>query len=153
MVKKARERGRQEPLRTPFSSSFDLKQGRPPHMRTAQPISGRADGSSELLSQIQLCDDGTVTLDVHLLEVAQEVTAVTDHLQKTPTAVVILHVGSQVLGQGVDAVGQDRDLNLGGACVTLVDGILLDDCLLFCCGHGNFTFLLHKFGIGTATGR
>ena len=100
----------------------------------------------------QLGDDGAVPLDVHLLEVAEEVAPMSYHLQKSPAAVVILHVGSQMLGQGVDAVGQDSDLDFRRAGVTLMDGVLRDDSLLFCYGHGNSPFSFIISGIGTATG-
>jgi len=104
-----------------------------------------------LLSQVQLLDDGTVAVDVYLLEVTEEITSVTDHLEQTAAAVVVLHVGLQVLGQAVDAVGQNGNLNLGRTGVTLVDGVLSNDSLLFLVGHGFFTFQ-NKFGIHTAAG-
>ncbi len=91
-----------------------------------------------LLSEVQLLDDCTIAVDVNLLQITEEITSVTDHLQKTAAAVVVLHVGLQVLGQVVDAVGQNSDLNFGGTGVTLVDGILGNDCLLFSVGHGSF---------------
>ena len=70
----------------------------------------------------------------------------TDHLQKTAAAVVVLLIGLQMLGQAVDAVGQNSDLYLGRTGVTLVDGILGDDGLLFLVGHGIFhlsTYIWH----------
>ena len=51
----------------------------------------------------------------------------------------------------VDAEGQNGDLDLGGTGVTLVDGVLGNDCLLFLVGHGFFTFQ-NKFGIHTEDG-
>ena len=91
-----------------------------------------------LLAQVQLLDDGTVTCDIGLLEVAKEVTSVTDHLQHTTAAVMVLVVCLEVLGQSVDAMGKDRDLNLGGTGVTLVGGVLLNNGLLFVLQHGCF---------------
>jgi len=96
-----------------------------------------------LLSDVQLLDDCTIAVDINLLQITEEVTSVTNHLQKTAAAVVVLHVGLQVLGQAVDAVGQNSDLNLRGTCVTLVDGILGNDCLLFGVCHGFFTFQIY----------
>ena len=95
-----------------------------------------------LLAQIQLFDDGTVTLDVGFLKVTEKVSSVTDHFQHTAAAVVILVVRLQVLGQSVDAIGKDRDLNLRGSGVALMGGVLLDNGLLFVFQHGFFTFLL-----------
>ena len=88
-----------------------------------------------LLSDVQLRDDGTVTLDINLLQVVEQVSSVTNHLEQTSAAVVILVVGLQVLGQVVDTVGQKSDLNLRRTGVTLVDGIGLDNGLLFVFQH------------------
>ena len=60
----------------------------------------------------------------------------TDHLQHAAAAVVVLVVALEVLGQRVDAMRQDRDLNLRGAGVTLVGGVLRNDSLLFFFQHG-----------------
>ena len=55
----------------------------------------------------------------------------TDHLQKSATAVVILLVLLQVLGKSLNSVSEDRDLNLRGSGVAFVDLVLLNNCLLF----------------------
>ena len=89
-----------------------------------------------LLAQVQLLDDRAVTLDIDLLQVAQKVSSVADHLQHAAAAVVVLVVALEVLGQGVDAMRQDRDLNLRGAGVTLMGGVLRNDSLLFFFQHG-----------------
>jgi len=89
----------------------------------------------KLLSQVQLFDDRAVTLDIGLLQVAQKVSSVTDHLQKAAAAVVVLVIGLQMLGEVVDSVGQKRDLNLGRTGVALVGSILLNNCLLFVFQH------------------
>ena len=95
-----------------------------------------------LLAQVQLLDDRAVTLDIDLLQVAQKVSSVADHLQHTAAAVVVLVVSLEVLGERVDAMGKDRDLNLRGAGVTLVGFVLVDNELFFFSCHGFFTFLL-----------
>ena len=74
-----------------------------------------------------------------------------DHLEQTAAAVVVLLVGLQMLGQAVDAVGQNGDLYLRGTGVTLVDGVLGNDCLLFLVGHG-FSPFKNIFGIHTEGG-
>ena len=51
---------------------------------------------------------------------------------------VILVVGTQVIGQVVDALGQNSDLNLGGAGVALVHCVFLNDCGLFFFQHLQF---------------
>ena len=91
-----------------------------------------------LLAQVQLLDDGTVACDIGLLEVTEEVTSVTNHLQHAAAAVMVLVVGLEVLGQSVDAMGKNRNLNLRGAGVALVRRVLLNNGLLFVFQHGNF---------------
>jgi len=70
-----------------------------------------------LLTQTQSCDQSTVTLDVLLLEVGQQIAAAANHLHQTTAAVVIVRVLLQVLIQLVDVSGQQSDLNFGGASV------------------------------------
>ena len=89
-----------------------------------------------LLTQVQLLDDRAVTLDIDLLQVAQKVSSVTNHLQHAAAAVMVLVVGLEVLGQRVDAMGKDRDLNLGGTGVALMGGVLRNNGLLFFFQHG-----------------
>lgn len=73
-----------------------------------------------LLAPAQLGDQGAVALDVLLLQISQQVTALADHLQQTAVAVLVVFIGLQVLIQVVDARGEQRDLNLGGTRVRLV---------------------------------
>ena len=65
----------------------------------------------------------------------------TDHLEKSATAVVILVVHLEVLGEAVDAIGEYRDLNLRRAGVALVSLVLVNNCLLLILKHWFFTFL------------
>lgn len=58
-------------------------------------------------------DQSTVTVDVLLLQIGQQVTAAADHLEQTTTAVVVVLVGLQVLSQVVDAYGQRRKQTSG----------------------------------------
>ena len=88
-----------------------------------------------LLSEIQLLDDRTVALDVGLLEVAEKISSVADHLKKSAAAVVVLVIVLEVFSQIVDSVGQKRDLYLGRTRVALVSSVLLNNCLLFVLQH------------------
>ena len=90
---------------------------------------------AQLLAQVQLLNDRAVTLDVDLLQVAKKVSSVADHLQHAAAAVVVLVVGLEVLGQSVDAMGKDRDLNLRRAGVALVSSELGNNGLLFVFQH------------------
>ena len=88
-----------------------------------------------LLSETKLLNDSSVSLDVNLLEVVEEVSSVTNHLKETTAAMIVLVVALEMLGEVSYSVGKDSDLNLGRTCVTLVSCVLFDNCLLFCCCH------------------
>ena len=90
----------------------------------------------KLLSQTQLLNDLAVTLDVLLRQVAEEVLSVAYHLLKTSLGMEILGVLLQMLGEVVDALGEDRDLHLGRAGVALIDLIGLNEVLLGFFLHG-----------------
>ena len=89
----------------------------------------------QLLSEVQLVDDRAVTLDVGLLEVAEKVSSVADHLLKSATAVVVLVVVLEVFCKILDPVSKERDLYLGRPCVALMSSVLLNNCLLFVFQH------------------
>ena len=55
----------------------------------------------------------------------------TDHLEQTTVGMEVLGVLLHVLGQAVDAVGENSDLNFGGTGVALVGRVLSDDLVLF----------------------
>ena len=88
-----------------------------------------------LFTKSELLDNRSVAVDVYLLEIAEKAASLTDHLQQTSAAVVVFFVLLQMLGERVDPCGEDRDLYLGGACVALVDRVLLNNALLFFFGH------------------
>lgn len=95
----------------------------------------------KLLSEPELVNDSAVAVDVLLLEVREKISSVTDHLQESAAAVVILRVVLEVLVEGVDAAGEDCDLHLGGAGVVLGELVFSDNLLLeFLLNHGFFTF-------------
>src|SRR5699024_1731460 len=79
-----------------------------------------------LLAQTQFSDQSAVTVDVLLLQIGKQVAAAADHLEQAAAAVVVVLVALQVLGQVVDARGQQRDLDLRGTGVALVQGGLFD---------------------------
>ena len=107
----------------------------------------------QLLSDVKLFDNSAVTLDIDLHQIVKKVSSVTNHLEKTAAAVVILVVHLEVLGEGVDAIGKDRDLNLGRTCVTLVGLVLVDNCLLlFLDKHFFFHLSCVYFGDGSGGG-
>ena len=80
----------------------------------------------KLLTDTQLGDQSTVTVDVLLCQIVQHVAALTNHHQQTTTGVVVMLVHTQVIGQLVDASGQNGDLNLGRTGIGLVQAAVLN---------------------------
>ena len=68
----------------------------------------------KLLTQTQSCDQSTVTLDVLLLEISQQIAAAANHLHQATTAVVIVGVLLQVLVQLVVEALEQKLLSLKG---------------------------------------
>ena len=84
-----------------------------------------------LLSQTKALDDRTVTIDVLLLQIAEEFLSLANHHVQTSSGVVVLGVCLQMLGELLDSGGQNRDLHLCGTGVAFVYSIISDDLLLF----------------------
>ena len=103
-----------------------------PVRKPSQSAAGRAPGAAgQLLTDAQLGNDGTIPLDVLLGQIVQHLAALTDHLQQAAAAVVVVDVDLQVLGQLLDAGGEDGDLDLGGASIGSVGAVCLNDGSLF----------------------
>ena len=62
-----------------------------------------------LLSDAELGDNGAVALDVLGHQIVQHLAALTDHLEQAAAAVVVVDVHLQVLGQLLDAGGQNGE--------------------------------------------
>src|SRR5690606_34609043 len=92
----------------------------------------RAD-SCDSAAQAEALDERAVAGDVDVLEVAEEATALTDEQQQATTGVVVVLVRLEVLREVLDALRQERDLDLGGTGVARVRGVLVDDRLLDVC--------------------
>ena len=93
---------------------------------------------NRLLTDAKLGDNGAVTLDVLLSDIVQQTTTLTDELEQTHAAVVVLLVHLQVLGELVDALGEDGDLDLRRTGVGLVGLVVDDDSSLLVLGdHDN----------------
>jgi len=90
-----------------------------------------------LLSDVQLIDYRTVTLNVNLGKIVKQVTAMSDHLEKTAAAVVVLFVILQMLCEIVDAFCENSNLNFRAAGVAFMYGVLCNNFLLlfFCECH------------------
>ena len=84
-------------------------------------LEGLDTGAGEaLLAQAEALDQALVAFLVLPLDVVEEVPAVADELEKATARVVVLLVFLEVLGEVRDALGHQRDLDLGGPGVLLV---------------------------------
>src|SRR5580700_209630 len=72
------------------------------------------------LAEAERTDDLPVSIEADALEVVEQAAALGHHAKEAATRVVVLHVGLEVFGQVADALGQQRDLNLGRARVVVV---------------------------------
>ena len=84
-----------------------------------------------LLTDAQLGDEGAVTLHVLGSQIVQHLAALADHLVQAAAGVVVVDVSTQVLGELIDAGGEDGHLNLGGAGVGSMGAVGLDNGCLF----------------------
>ena len=84
----------------------------------------------KLLSQAERRDDLAVTIEIGSLEVIEKAAALADHLQKAAARMVIFRVGSKVVGQVRDALGENRNLDFGRPRVAVVLAKLADNGLL-----------------------
>ena len=103
----------------------------------------------DVVANAELLDELTVLIDVVLLDVGEETTTLTDEHEQATTGVEVLLVGLHVLGQLLDALGQDGDLNLGVAGVLGVLAELGGELRLALLGNRHdFTFLVAAAGCG-----
>ena len=83
-----------------------------------------------LFTKSELRYDRTVTLNVFSLQIGEEVTAASDHLEQSAITVLILRMLFKVLIEMVDAVGQKSYLDLRGTGIRFGEARELDDFLL-----------------------
>ena len=110
------------PLCSP-GSSRDTRQGAP----AGAPVLVSLCDLLNVVADTEALDEVTVVLDVVLLDVAQETTTLTDEHEEAAAGVEVLLVGLHVLGELLDAGGEDGDLDLGGTGVGLGLAVLLDE--------------------------
>src|SRR3546814_5058566 len=110
------------PCRQPYRRQLSFRQGRRtalcPGCKTAH-----FRGPSALLAKTQLRDKFVISVRILALEIIKQAAALVDQHQQAAARVIVLRVGLEMLGQIDDALGQDRDLDLGAAGVTLGAGI------------------------------
>src|SRR5690606_12790338 len=83
-------------------------------------------GESALLPDAKSLDQLGVAGCVLALEVVEQTTALSDELQQATSRVMVLGVRLEMLGQVVDALAEERHLDLGGAGVRFVRPIAPD---------------------------
>lgn len=74
----------------------------------------------ELFAKLELLSERLVAAQISALEIIKQPTALTDHDQETTARAVIFLIGLEMLSQMVDALGEQRDLHVGGAGVLSV---------------------------------
>lgn len=103
--------------------------------------------AQKLLTNTQLLDDSTVSLNICLHQIVEEVTSVTNHLEQTSSGVVILLVGLKMFGKVADSLGEDSDLNLGRTCVGFAQSVLFDNSGFLVFLHHSKTPLIKYFPV------
>src|SRR6185437_16019750 len=84
----------------------------------------------QLAAETESADELPVSFGILAVDVAEQATAPTDHLQQTAFAAKVVRMHLRVIGYGVDARRQNRDLHIGRADVKFVDPEILDQLTL-----------------------
>ena len=79
-----------------------------------------------LLTKLQFFRDRMIALSVRVMEVIQQTPALTHHDEQTAPRAVIFQVLLEVLGQMVDAMGEQGNLDICRAGVALVNPKICD---------------------------
>lgn len=96
-----------------YSMRGDSKYGYPLHTERSPLTTARPPCKIELSTQAELGDQGTVPLDILILQVVEKAPALADHHEKSSAGVMILFVDLQVLREMVDSLSDERNLDLG----------------------------------------
>ena len=88
---------------------------------------------SQLVPESKISDDLAVTFEIRSPQIVEETAPSSDHFEQPATAVMILRVGAEVVGEVVDSRGEKSDLNFGRAAIGLMRAVLLNGrCFLEC---------------------
>src|SRR3989442_15009558 len=81
---------------------------------------------ARLMSETELVDELPVLREIGALQVLQEAAAAADHAQQAALPVVVLRVDPEVLGEAVDALGEQRHLDPARTGVPVVQPVFPD---------------------------
>ena len=88
---------------------------------------------TRLVTESKIGDDLAIALEVGPPEVSEQSFTSADHLEESAAAVMVLRVSAEVLGEVVDVLCENRNLDLCRAGISAVRAVLLDrSCLLKC---------------------
>src|ERR1043165_2928701 len=80
-----------------------------------------------LAAQSELCNQLQIAVVLGARKIVQQSSSAANHFQQTATRVIVMLICSQMLGQGIDAMGQQSDLDIGRAGVTCMQPMLLNN--------------------------
>src|SRR5690606_12303673 len=75
-------------------------------------------------------DDLLVPRVILALHIVKQLATLAHHLEQPTTRVVVLLMGLEVIGQRVDALCEDRDLDFRRTCITRLGRVVLNEFLL-----------------------
>ena len=84
-----------------------------------------------LLTDSELSDYCTVTLDIFLLKVVEKVTSSSDHLEESASGMMILLMVLEMFGEVSDPLCENSDLNFGRTGIIFAETVCLDDSSFF----------------------
>src|SRR5262245_37527981 len=121
-----------------------------PEAISSLPCPVRAGRRAGLAAESEPSDDGAVTRVVLLQQVREKAAALADELEEAASRMIVLRKAAQVIREGLDALRQERDLDLRRARVTVDDDVLGDD-LLLSLGRERHSVLRHEQNYGCSS--
>jgi len=92
-------------------------------------------GHENLFTKLQLFCDRVIAWGIRPMQIIQQLTALAHHHDQTTARTVIFFVLLQVLGQVIDPLGQQSDLNIGRTGVALMNPIIYNLLCFRVCFH------------------
>src|SRR6185312_14463445 len=99
------------------------------------------------MTESKLADQPAIPLEVRPLHVVEQPATTTDHFEQSTTTVIVLLVGSEVVSQIIDALGEERHLYGGGPAVGLVCPVFFDD---RCFDERHLGYILQTYNCGSS---